>query len=124
MEWSRLSLREQIVARQLASGLPNAEIGRRLCIGGRIIETYVKSLHEKTATKDRASLVAWIASHDLGEPLSPPAALLITQPTPTYIRRAGDAPLRRYVAHASTSFPIMPPIRHLIDSTGSAAGRS
>ena len=116
MEWSRLSRLEQVVARELASSLAPAEIGRRLYIGGSIIENLTRRLQEKTETTDRPSLVVWIAAHDFGRPLNAPAALPITQPVPTYVRRAGDAPLRHYVAQTSEAFPIMPAIDDLVDS--------
>jgi DNA-binding NarL/FixJ family response regulator len=57
-----LSPREQEVARLVADGLTNKEIGARLFISEHTVDTHVRSILNKLGFDSRARIAAWIAS--------------------------------------------------------------
>jgi DNA-binding CsgD family transcriptional regulator len=57
-----LSQREQEVARLVADGLTNKEIGARLFISEHTVDTHVRSILNKLGFDSRARIAAWIAS--------------------------------------------------------------
>jgi len=57
-----LSAREQEVARLVADGLTNKEIGARLFISEHTVDTHVRSILNKLGFDSRARIAAWIAS--------------------------------------------------------------
>ncbi|MGW0769109.1 response regulator [Streptomyces sp. NPDC002676] len=59
----QLTPREEDVLRLLATGLPNAAIGRRLLIGPATVKTHVNHLFAKLGVTTRAEAVAWAHSH-------------------------------------------------------------
>ncbi|MFB7669742.1 response regulator [Kitasatospora sp. NPDC056138] len=59
----QLTPREEDVLRLLATGLPNAAIGRRLLIGPATVKTHVNHLFAKLGVTIRAEAVAWAHSH-------------------------------------------------------------
>ncbi len=57
-----LRQRETDVARLVADGLSNKEIGARLFISERTVESHVRSIMNKLGFNSRAQIAAWIAS--------------------------------------------------------------
>jgi len=65
-----VTAREMDVLELVVEGLPNAEIGRRLFMSGRTVESHVASLLRRTATVNRAQLIA--ATHRLVDATTDP----------------------------------------------------
>jgi predicted ATPase/DNA-binding CsgD family transcriptional regulator len=59
-----LGKREAEVARLVADGLTNKEIGARLFISERTVDSHVRSILNKLGFSSRAQIAAWIASPD------------------------------------------------------------
>ena len=59
-----LGKREAEVARLVADGLTNKEIGARLFISERTVDSHVRSILNKLGFNSRAQIAAWIASPD------------------------------------------------------------
>ncbi len=57
-----LSMREVEVARLLADGLSNKEIGARLFISVHTVDSHVRSILNKLGVNSRAQIAAWMAS--------------------------------------------------------------
>jgi DNA-binding NarL/FixJ family response regulator len=57
-----LGKREAEVARLVAEGLTNKEIGQRLFISERTVDSHVRSILNKLGFNSRAQIAAWIAS--------------------------------------------------------------
>jgi non-specific serine/threonine protein kinase len=58
---SPLTLRELEVARLIAEGLANGEIGSRLFISKRTVETHVTNMLNKLGLSSRMQLAPWVA---------------------------------------------------------------
>jgi DNA-binding CsgD family transcriptional regulator len=56
-----LSPREFEIAELVAEGLTNVEIGERLGIGGRTVESYLERLRSKLGLVSRTEVAAWAA---------------------------------------------------------------
>jgi DNA-binding NarL/FixJ family response regulator len=59
-----LGRRELDVARLVAEGLTNKEIGTRLFISERTVDSHVRSILNKLGFGSRAQIAAWLASSD------------------------------------------------------------
>ena len=59
-----LAKRELDVARLVADGLTNKEIGTRLFISERTVDSHVRSILNKLGFGSRAQIAAWIAAPD------------------------------------------------------------
>jgi DNA-binding NarL/FixJ family response regulator len=59
-----LGQREAEVARLVADGLTNKEIGARLFISERTVDSHVRSILNKLGFNSRAQIAAWIAAPD------------------------------------------------------------
>jgi non-specific serine/threonine protein kinase len=59
-----LTRREREVADLIAQGLSNRDIGARLFIGHRTVETHVENVLNKLGVDSRAEIAAWIARHE------------------------------------------------------------
>jgi len=59
-----LAKREADVARLIADGLTNRQIGARLFISERTVDSHVRSILNKLGFNSRAQIAAWIASPD------------------------------------------------------------
>jgi DNA-binding CsgD family transcriptional regulator len=59
-----LGRREADVARLVAGGLSNKEIGARLFISDRTVESHVRSILNKLGFSSRAQIAGWMASAD------------------------------------------------------------
>ena len=59
-----LAKRELDVARLVAEGLTNKEIGTRLFISERTVDSHVRSILNKLGFGSRAQIAAWLASPD------------------------------------------------------------
>jgi DNA-binding NarL/FixJ family response regulator len=59
-----LGKRELDVARLVADGLTNKEIGTRLFISERTVDSHVRSILNKLGFASRAQIAAWLASPD------------------------------------------------------------
>lgn len=64
---SRLSRRELEVARMVAQGLTNREIGTRLFISERTVDGHLEHIREKLGVKSRAQVAAWVIRADAGD---------------------------------------------------------
>ncbi len=62
-----LTARELEVARLVARGLTNAEIGKQLFISARTVSTHLANMYERLGIHTRAALAAHVVQHDLGE---------------------------------------------------------
>lgn len=60
-----LTKREQEIANLVAKGLTNQDIGQRLYIEKRTVETHLNSIFNKIGIKNRVELVVWVFT---GEP--------------------------------------------------------
>ena len=60
-----LAKREVEVARLIAEGLTNKQIGTRLFISERTVATHVRNILNKLGFDSRAQVASWIASSDL-----------------------------------------------------------
>lgn len=65
---SPLSPREEDVARLVAQGLSNREIGKRLFIGERTVASHIEHILDKLAFNSRAQIAAWAVTRGLQEP--------------------------------------------------------
>ena len=63
-EPSPLGKREAEVARLVAEGLSNKQIGARLLISGHTVDTHIRSILNKLGFNSRAQIAAWMASAD------------------------------------------------------------
>ena len=59
-----LAKREADVARLVAEGLTNKQIGTRLFISERTVDSHVRSILNKLGVNSRAQIAAWMASAD------------------------------------------------------------
>ena len=59
-----LGKREADVARLVADGLTNKQIGARLFISERTVDSHVRSILNKLGFNSRAQIAAWMASPD------------------------------------------------------------
>ena len=59
-----LAKREAEVARLVADGLSNKEIGARLFISEHTVDSHVRSILNKLGCNSRAQIAAWMASAD------------------------------------------------------------
>jgi DNA-binding NarL/FixJ family response regulator len=59
-----LAKREADVARLVAEGLTNRQIGTRLFISERTVDSHVRSILTKLGVNSRAQIAAWVASAD------------------------------------------------------------
>ena len=59
-----LARREADVARLVAEGLTNKEIGSRLFISERTVDSHVRSILNKLGFSSRAQIAAWMAAPD------------------------------------------------------------
>jgi DNA-binding NarL/FixJ family response regulator len=59
-----LAKREADVARLVAEGLTNKQIGARLFISERTVDSHVRSILNKLGVNSRAQIAAWMASAD------------------------------------------------------------
>jgi DNA-binding CsgD family transcriptional regulator len=59
-----LGKREADVAALVADGLTNKQIGARLFISERTVDSHVRSILTKLGFSSRAQIAAWLASHD------------------------------------------------------------
>jgi DNA-binding NarL/FixJ family response regulator len=57
-----LGKREADVARFVADGLSNKQIGMRLFISDRTVESHVRSILNKQAFNSRAQIASWMSS--------------------------------------------------------------
>jgi len=63
---SLLTARELEVARLVARGLTNVEIGKQLFISARTVSTHLANMYERLGIHTRAALAAHVVQHDLG----------------------------------------------------------
>ncbi|HET7466101.1 MAG TPA: LuxR C-terminal-related transcriptional regulator [Candidatus Dormibacteraeota bacterium] len=61
-----LGKRESAVAKLVAEGLSNKEIGARMFISDRTVESHVRSIMNKLGFKSRAQIASWMASSSAG----------------------------------------------------------
>jgi len=59
-----LGKREADVARLVAGGLTNRQIGARLFISERTVDSHVRSILNKLGFNSRAQIAAWMATLD------------------------------------------------------------
>jgi DNA-binding CsgD family transcriptional regulator len=59
-----LAKREADVARLVADGLTNRQIGARLFISERTVDSHVRSILNKLGVGSRAQIAAWMATLD------------------------------------------------------------
>ena len=59
-----LSQREAEIARLVAAGLTNRQIGTRLFISERTVENHVRNIMNKTGFNSRTQIASWIAAPD------------------------------------------------------------
>jgi DNA-binding NarL/FixJ family response regulator len=59
-----LSRREEEVARLIADGLTNKEIGGRLFISEHTVDSHVRAIMNKLGFDTRARIAAWMASSE------------------------------------------------------------
>src|SRR5262249_23730775 len=59
-----LARREADVARLVADGLTNKQIGARLFISERTVDSHVRSILNKLGASSRAQIAAWVTSPD------------------------------------------------------------
>ncbi|MDF1504883.1 response regulator transcription factor [Roseisolibacter sp. H3M3-2] len=71
-EWSQLSARERDVLKLFAEGFTPGQIGARLCISPKTVDTYRRRVNEKLGLADRADYVRFAL--DLGLLTTRPAA--------------------------------------------------
>ena len=57
-----LGRREAEVARLVAEGLSNKQIGMRLFISERTVDSHVRSILNKLGVNSRAQIAGWVAS--------------------------------------------------------------
>ena len=57
-----LGKREADVARLVAAGMTNKQIGRRLFISDRTVASHVRNIMDKLGFRSRAQIAAWIAA--------------------------------------------------------------
>jgi DNA-binding NarL/FixJ family response regulator len=60
-----LATREADVARLVADGLTNKQIGARLFISERTVDSHVRSILNKLGFSSRAQIAAWVAGPDV-----------------------------------------------------------
>jgi DNA-binding NarL/FixJ family response regulator len=58
-----LGRREADVARLIAEGLSNRQIGARLFISERTVDSHVRSILNKLGFNSRAQIAGWVARH-------------------------------------------------------------
>jgi DNA-binding CsgD family transcriptional regulator len=71
IESADLTAREREIAGLVAQGLTNADIGARLGIGRRTVESHLERVRSRLGLVSRADLAAWAARAGLFEPLEP-----------------------------------------------------
>jgi DNA-binding CsgD family transcriptional regulator len=62
-EQRRLSVREEEVARLVAQGLSNAEVGERLFITTRTVATHLQHIYRRLELPSRAALIRYVLEH-------------------------------------------------------------
>jgi DNA-binding CsgD family transcriptional regulator len=72
--WRPLTAREFEVARLIAEGLTNAEIGERLDIAAKTASAHVEHILAKLGVTRRTEIAAWTATVGRLEPASPSSA--------------------------------------------------
>ena len=55
-----LTEREREIAALIPSGLTSQQIGRRLFISGRTVDSHLASIYVKTGTRSRVQLTNWL----------------------------------------------------------------
>jgi DNA-binding CsgD family transcriptional regulator/sugar lactone lactonase YvrE len=96
-----LSPREREVAKLVAEGLSNREIGERLFIAERTAEGHLEQIRNKLGFHSRAQVAAWAVSSGLisGTPVSvaprlpAPVAAMVAVPMPPRTRMRGRRPI-------------------------------
>jgi DNA-binding NarL/FixJ family response regulator len=63
-EPSPLGRREADIARLVAEGMSNRQIGARLLISEHTVDTHIRSILNKLGFNSRAQVAAWVASAD------------------------------------------------------------
>lgn len=63
---ARLTPRELEIARLVAQGLTNPEIGKRLHISPRTVSTHLANIYERLGIHNRAALASTFVEYDLG----------------------------------------------------------
>jgi DNA-binding CsgD family transcriptional regulator len=58
------------VARLVAAGLTNQQIGRRLGITARTAEAHLHNIRAKLDARSRSEVAVWAVTHGLGPPAS------------------------------------------------------
>ena len=61
--WRRSAKREADVARLVADGLSNRQIGARLFISERTVDSHVRNILNKLGFNSRAQIAGWMASN-------------------------------------------------------------
>ena len=79
---ARLSPRELEVARMVAEGLTNREIGARLFISERTVDGHLEHIREKLGVNTRAQITAWVIRNEaieIAAPAVPAAPVAVTR---------------------------------------------
>ncbi len=64
--WHPLTIREFEVAKKIAEGLTNAQIGDALFVSPKTVNAHVEHILAKLAVSRRAEIAAWAATHGVG----------------------------------------------------------
>ena len=94
----RLSGREEEVARLVAQGLSNAEVGERLFISSRTVGTHLQHIYRRLELPSRAALIRYVLEDaPTTEVTSPGGARYVGRwmAPPLRTRRPWKAPIRR-----------------------------
>jgi len=65
---SPLSIREQEVAKLVATGMTNREIAKRLFISDRTAEAHVEHIRNKLSVRSRTEIATWAVERGLAKP--------------------------------------------------------
>jgi DNA-binding CsgD family transcriptional regulator len=68
--WHPLTVREFEVAKKIADGLTNAQIGEALFVSPKTVNAHVEHILAKLGVSRRAEIAAWVATHGTGRPAS------------------------------------------------------
>jgi DNA-binding CsgD family transcriptional regulator len=80
--WHPLTTREFEVARKIAEGLTNAEIGKQLFVSPKTVSAHIEHILAKLGVSRRAEIAAWTST-------------IVTPPTPTTSATGGATAARR-----------------------------
>ena len=69
--WASLTKSERDVVARAGRGLTNAEIGARLCVSGRTVETHLSHVYRKLGMTSRVELAIEVASRAGAGPPAP-----------------------------------------------------